>query len=394
MTTETSETNSDPAGGRAPSQERTRQRPRDRKNRILAAAAYRFWTLGYHRVSMAEIAADVDISASALYRHFRGKQDLLLGVLDEQLSTMERFAADPDTDFVAALTEVSLKHREFGVLWEREAGHLPSDARRSLRHRLRGLAARVGSQLDEQDTADLRSWAILSIIDSPSHHHSQLEHDRFTAILRRAASAAATTALPQDDRVLPERRDAGIRPAARREALLAVAARLFAERGYPSVGLDDIGAAAGIAGPSVYNHFTTKTDVLAAALNRGNEALWLGLHHVLAAADTPTEALDGLTRHYTDFAFANRDIVSILIAQVIHLQEDRRAMFRRTQRDYVNEWAVLLRGARPELDDADAAVLARAAISLVNSLARIHHLRTRPGHVSRTATLAKAVLWA
>src|SRR5690606_41403352 len=125
-------------------------------------------------------------------------------------------------------------------------------------------------------------------------------------------SAISTTPLPPDERVLVERAG-GIRPASRREHLLAVAVKLFAERGYPSVGLDDIGAAAGIAGPSVYNHFTTKVDVLSAALNRGNETLWLGLHQVLSAASTPAEALDGLARHYTEFTVANSDIVTILI---------------------------------------------------------------------------------
>src|SRR3954471_17634712 len=67
----------------------TRRRPPDRRAHILTAAARRFWSEGYHQVSMAHIAADVGIGASALYRHFRGKQELLLTVLDRQLSRME-----------------------------------------------------------------------------------------------------------------------------------------------------------------------------------------------------------------------------------------------------------------------------------------------------------------
>jgi AcrR family transcriptional regulator len=368
-----------------------RRRPPDRRAHILAAAARRFWIEGYHQVSMADIAADVGIGASALYRHFRGKQELLLTVLDVQLSRMEELTGrEPDP--VAALATVGLEHREFGVLWEREAGHLPADARRGLRHRLRALAARVAAGITEPKTADLRSWAVLSVLESPSHHHTDLDRGRFAAVLRAAAHAVVTAELPDDDTVLAPAAGSGLRPASRREALLGVASHLFAHRGYPSVGLDDIGAAAGIAGPSVYNHFASKADVLAAALSRGNEALWLGLHRCLARSDTPAQALPRLVAHYTEFTAEDPDAVAVLVSEVIHLPADRREEYRRVQRDYVAEWVALLRQARPDLDEPEARVRTHAALSLINSLSRIPHLGGRPGHVRHTAALAVAAL--
>ncbi|KQU02430.1 hypothetical protein ASG56_15720 [Rhodococcus sp. Leaf7] len=50
----------------------------------------------------------------------------------------------------------------------------------------------------------------------------------------------------------------------RGRALARVAADLFGERGYGAVGMDDIAAAVGTTGPSVYRHFDTKYDVLRA----------------------------------------------------------------------------------------------------------------------------------
>ncbi|ODU07476.1 MAG: hypothetical protein ABS81_01660 [Pseudonocardia sp. SCN 72-86] len=365
-----------------------RRRPRDRRARILDAAAHRFWSDGYHQVSMAAIAADVGIGASALYRHFRGKEELLLTVLDGQLRSMEEIAAHDD-DPVAALIDFTLEHREFGVLWEREAGHLPETDRRGLRHRLRGLAA--GLAAERTDVPGLRSWAIVSVLGSPSHHHTDLDHARFAAILRDAARAVATTPLPDDTSVLVEPRS-DLRPASRREALLAVAVRLFAERGYPSVGLDDIGAAAGIAGPSVYNHFATKADVLVAALGRGNEALWLGLHRALTHAETAAQALDLLVGHYSDFATENPDVVDVLVTEVPHLPDERRDVFRRAQRDYLAEWVALIHRDAPDLPEPETRVRVHAAIAVVNGLSRIPHLRATPGYTAHTAALARAVL--
>ena len=369
----------------------TRRRPPDRRAHILAAAARRFWSEGYHQVSMAHIAADVGIGASALYRHFRGKEELLLTVLDGQLSRMETDATQAG-DLIGALAAIALDTREFGVLWEREARHLPEEARRGLRHRIRGLAARIAAAGLDGDTADLHSWAVLSVLDSPSHHRVELERTRFTAILRDASRAVAGVELPVASGTAPTDRPAGLRPASRREALLAVAAQLFADRGYPSVGLDDIGAAAGIAGPSVYNHFASKADVLAAVLHRGNEALWLTLHRDLARASSPADGLRRLAARYARFTAEHPAIVGVLMTEFIHLPAERRDAFRRAQLDYVGEWVALLRQDRPGRDEAEALVRTHAALAVVNSLSRIHHLRVRPGHVERTATLAAAAL--
>lgn len=51
---------------------------------------------------------------------------------------------------------------------------------------------------------------------------------------------------------------------ARRAQLLASAARLFHRHGFHGVGIDDIGAAAGVSGPAVYRHFPGKQALLAA----------------------------------------------------------------------------------------------------------------------------------
>ena len=68
-------------------------------------------------------------------------------------------------------------------------------------------------------------------------------------------------------RVHQRRRQPGTLPlettsAPRRELLLRAAADLFAARGFHDVGMDDIGAAAGITGPGVYRHFASQQALL------------------------------------------------------------------------------------------------------------------------------------
>jgi AcrR family transcriptional regulator len=54
---------------------------------------------------------------------------------------------------------------------------------------------------------------------------------------------------------------------ARRAQLLASTARLFRRHGFNGVGIDDIGAAAGISGPAIYRYFSGKQALLAAILD-------------------------------------------------------------------------------------------------------------------------------
>ncbi|HTI28626.1 MAG TPA: helix-turn-helix domain-containing protein, partial [Kutzneria sp.] len=82
-------------------------RPRDRRQQVLAAAAGLFWQHGFHRVGMSDIAAEFGIGASALYRHFRGKEDLLAAVVDESLDRLEAVLAAAPLDVAGTMLAVS-----------------------------------------------------------------------------------------------------------------------------------------------------------------------------------------------------------------------------------------------------------------------------------------------
>jgi AcrR family transcriptional regulator len=312
---------------------------------------------------------------------------MLLAILDDHVNLLERLTASTGRDLIADLAAFALEHREFGVIWEREAGHLPPEQQRAIRHRLRAVAVAVAASPASASPAsaspasaspasastveaDLRSWAVLSVVGSPSHHRAETDRPRFEALLRAAARAVLTAP-------------------SRREALLGAAIGLFRDRGYHSVGLSDIGAAVGIAGPSVYNHFDSKNEILDAALNRGTEALWLGLHHALAAAGGPADALRRVVADYAAFAAANTGIVRLVVTELIHLPEERRQEYRQTQLNYIAEWTTLLSGFRPDLAGPDARILVQTAVGLINSLTRIPHLPPQP---ARVAALAWAVL--
>ena len=78
-----------------------------------------------------------------------------------------------------------------------------------------------------------------------------------------------------------------------RARILDTACKLFYERGVRAVGVDLVVEKAGVAKTSLYRHFGTKDDLIAAYLKREDEEFW-GLWNHLAAehADDPTGELD------------------------------------------------------------------------------------------------------
>lgn len=80
------------------------------------------------------------------------------------------------------------------------------------------------------------------------------------------------------------------RPAAR-ERILEAASRLFVRDGFRAVGVDTVIAEAGVAKMTLYAHFPSKDDLIAAYLERANERFWRWLDTAVAGVDDPRAKL-------------------------------------------------------------------------------------------------------
>ncbi|MFF7990364.1 TetR/AcrR family transcriptional regulator [Kitasatospora xanthocidica] len=384
------------------------RRPPGRRAQILAVAADRFHRSGYHQVSMTEVAAGVGITAPALYRHFRGKPELLdravrlgLDALAEALR-----AAGTTGEVGAALAAVAVGHRPLGTLVQRDARLLPPARRAALRRELRAdvalMAAVLRGERPELSSSDaeLLCWSALSVCAGLSYQSAAPQPRRAEALLRELV--AAVLAVPLDGAAArpvtaplaapPAGPPTEARPQARREELLAAAVRLFHQRGFDNVSTDQLGAAVGISGPSVYRHFDSKAHLLAASLVRSRERLWHEVDGAIAAADGPGAALAAGLRAYVGFALRNGDYLGAMLSETERLAPpDRRAAvdFRR---DFLRTWVGLLRQVRPEYDAATARIRVHALFALVNDGVRNRPHSGRPDLGDCLLRLGRAVL--
>ncbi|KKW65806.1 helix-turn-helix domain-containing protein [Mycolicibacterium elephantis] len=370
-------------------------RPRNRRRLIIDAAAELFHQRGYSAVAMSDIAAAVAIGPSALYRHFAGKNDLLATVIEDALTRLDDAlrTADDTADIAGVLAGAVLRPRTVGVLWRREAHNLTDVDRK----RVRTIAKRIGRRLSVHlrdrrpeltaEDADLLAWCALGVANSISFHNLSLPEPRFAELI-----AISLQARPISTDGGADNRPATVATHSRREAILAAATTLFAEKGFAATSIDDIGAAVGIAGPSIYSHFEAKTDILVAAMSRGNESLWLELNRAVEDIRDPSEALSRVITSYLTFALKNPGLIEVLMSGARHLPPDESRWARRSQRDYIDEWVHLMRQIHPSVTATEARIRVHACQLMINDVAVMRRLRGLPGAKEVLGDIASALM--
>ncbi|WP_245905811.1 TetR/AcrR family transcriptional regulator [Mycolicibacterium palauense] len=366
-----------------------RRRPRDRKDQIARVAAESFSELGYHGVSMQDLAGRVGVTAASLYRHYDSKYELfrasVLG-LSEKLLACTAFVDQHGADGVAAeeawdravsaLVETTVTNRSSGGLyrWERRYLHADDQAVldaqiKCVNARLQRVLARLRPALSTRERLMLSS-AVLSVIGSITDHRARLPTARIHTTLSRIADDIRDTdvpcvAAPSGAPHSPAVTSGGV---GEYERILGAAMRLFAERGYRDTGMDDVAASVAMAASGLYRFFSGKGAILSAAFRRGADRVSGDLSQVLAAGESPAIALDRLVHAYVRRSCEDPELAYVYYAERTNLPADDRAALHNIQRATVEAWARLLGAARPELLPNEARFAVHAAFSMVVDL--------------------------
>lgn len=159
------------------------------------------------------------------------------------------------------------------------------------------------------------------------------------------------------------------KPGARKAEILDVAGHLFHKSGFHNVGMDDIGEAAGVTGPALYFHFSSKTGLLAAIMERLADELLDTGGKVVAEAKDPADVLQRLVAHHVDFALNERELIAVWIRDERSLPPPDQRQLRERQRAYVNQWVKALQDYNPGLDAAEALSIVHGVFNFIASIA-------------------------
>ncbi|MGP8301652.1 TetR/AcrR family transcriptional regulator [Streptomyces inhibens] len=181
----------------------------------------------------------------------------------------------------------------------------------------------------------------------------------------------------------------------RREQILKEAARLFAERGFHGVGVDEIGAAVGISGPGLYRHFAGKDAMLAELLVGISERLLAGGRmRVAEGGESPEAVLDALIDGHIDFALDDRPLITVHDRELDRLREADRKRVRQLQRQYVELWVEVVRRVHPGPSESQARAAVHAVFGLLNSTPHLGRPGALPGRTEMAELLHRLALGA
>ncbi len=355
---------------------------------------------GYHAASMEEIAAEVGISAAALYRHFPNKYALFAEcantMVDRLVGALDGVPPEADlADLLRAVTRVAVTHRASGGLYRWEARYLDHEDRRLLRTKFARVVGRVTEAVRREHatpSAELCAVAALGVIGSITTHHVSIAQRRAeNALLSSALSvAAADPSAPGVDGPRSVEPPARPVPRTRRAEILAAAIPLFARDGFAKVTNGQIAEAVGLVPSAIYRHYPTKMDILVAACLQAAELLTQAVDRSLEGTDDPHDALVALTATYVAYSFEHTALTSVAGAEVVGLPDGLRQPLIRAQRDHIAMWEQQLRRARPELDPRQARLLVHAGFGVVVEAGRRLRWQDTPENRSSVTSLVIA----
>lgn len=147
----------------------------------------------------------------------------------------------------------------------------------------------------------------------------------------------------------------------RDEQILAAAERLFFERSFDGVGVDEIGKAAGTSGSAIYRHFPGKDAILAALFDKVMDTLLVKIGEPEA---DPVADLQKLLRGFVAVARSHERLVAIWLREQRSLAERYRRDHDRRQRRITERWVECLQRSYPDRS-ADDLITATRGLQLM-----------------------------
>ena len=386
-----------------------RTRAIDRREQLCAAATVLFTERGYPHVSVSDVAARAGVSTPTVYRYFADKQALLFAATQGGVDSFEAYTEaaltaeaaredpDPAHAVVTAATRLSIADPGAHTLWRWSGQHLSDEQNREVVRRTRSVLRRWAAALAESRPALSEresmylAGAVLSVAGSrigrAAKANAPLVESTMRQLIWRLLDLQPALAPPLPEPVVGLPGEGG-----RRDEILDAAARLFADRGYPGTGMDDIGAAVGITGPSVYKHFPAKEAILVAIGRRSAMRLEAGAMAAGFLTSNPAELLDLLVDSYVQTITTSPDLQVALSSGYVLAGTPDAAELLTMERGYVARWIDLWSAAHPDADRTVATLTIHAALAIVLDAVRMPRSTPRPEFAARMAYLVKGLL--
>jgi TetR/AcrR family transcriptional regulator, cholesterol catabolism regulator len=136
----------------------------------------------------------------------------------------------------------------------------------------------------------------------------------------------------------------------RREELLEAAARRFARSGFEGTSMRDIAGDVGMLAGSMYHHFRSKAEMIAAVYTRGVDQIAAAVDHALTETLDPWGRLEAACAAHLEALLAESPFAAVLTADLSRLTPELREQLVQLRDNYEQQFTALVEDVRLPAD--------------------------------------------
>lgn len=157
----------------------------------------------------------------------------------------------------------------------------------------------------------------------------------------------------------------------RKEEILSKATQLFSERGFSAVSMRDIASAIDIKASSLYNHLTSKQEMLSEII--GQLASEFVTHITRVQANSTLniqQKLALIIEHHINLSLHQPQVIAVLNTEWIHLDGEHLQEFKAKRFDYENTFRQIIKEgiSKGELKNLNVEVILFSTLSTLRTL--------------------------
>jgi len=156
----------------------------------------------------------------------------------------------------------------------------------------------------------------------------------------------------------------------RKEEIVQVSSKLFKEKGFSAVSMRDIAQELGIKAASLYNHITSKQEILSIVIIEVAEEYTTGMNTIVNSEDDTINKLERIIELHVNVTVNNADALGSLNNDWMHLLEPELSYFIKLRNQYEESFRQIIKlGVKQkELEPLNVEVIVFSVLSTLRTL--------------------------
>nr|WP_258097218.1 TetR/AcrR family transcriptional regulator [Marinoscillum pacificum] len=131
----------------------------------------------------------------------------------------------------------------------------------------------------------------------------------------------------------------------KRAQILLTCTRLFRKSGYAGTSMQDIANELGIKPASLYNHISSKQDILVELLSFGANLFVDGMKEIKSSKVNELQKLERLIALHLRITVEHTDLMALIAVEWRHLEGEGLREYLKLRNSYENDFRIILKGA-------------------------------------------------